>query len=90
MADDRINPLATDPTATPSGVVRALRDSETLSAMIIESALDCIIIMDDRGLITEFNPAAERTFGHARAAVVGRPLAEVIIPPRHRQTHWRG
>src|SRR5713101_5237921 len=39
--------------------------------------------------ITKFNPAAERTFGYPRAAVIGRQMAEVIIPPPLRERHQR-
>ena len=55
-----------------------------------ESSLDCIIMMDHQGKITEFNPAAERTFGYARADVVGRLLSEVIVPPALRESHAAG
>ncbi|MDB5296013.1 MAG: hybrid sensor histidine kinase/response regulator [Phycisphaerales bacterium] len=52
-----------------------------------DTALDCVITMDHSGRVTEFNPAAERTFGYARAAAVGRPLADLIIPPADRAAH---
>jgi PAS domain S-box-containing protein len=68
----------------------ALQASEALKAAILESALDCIITITDESHVVEFNPAAERTFGHAREAVVGQPLAELIIPPEHRQAHHDG
>ena len=68
----------------------AVRHSEAQKAAILDAALDCIITMDDRGLITEFNPAAERTFGYRRADVLGEPLAETIVPPRLRDRHRRG
>jgi PAS domain S-box-containing protein len=55
-----------------------------------ETALDCIIQMDHRGLVTEFNPAAERTFGYARADAVGRPLGDLIVPPHLRAAHEAG
>ena len=35
-------------------------------------------------------PAAEAMFGHARAEVIGRPVGEVIVPPRHRAAHDAG
>ena len=38
----------------------------------------------------EWNPAAERTFGHARAEVIGRSLPELIIPPALREAHRNG
>ena len=59
----------------------AVRRSEARKAAILESALDAIITIDHDGNVIEFNPAAERTFGYAREAVVGRELAELIIPP---------
>jgi PAS domain S-box-containing protein len=46
--------------------------------------------MDRQGRITEFNRAAERTFGYTRAAVLGRPLAELIVPPALRERHRQG
>jgi PAS domain S-box-containing protein len=64
--------------------------SELLKAAILESALDCIIAADHHGCITEFNPAAERTFGYRREDVIGISLAEVIVPPSLREQHRTG
>jgi PAS domain S-box-containing protein len=69
---------------------RALRHSEARKAAILESVLDCIITIDHEGLITEFNPAAERTFGYHRNEVVGRRLADVVIPASLRERHRSG
>jgi PAS domain S-box-containing protein len=68
----------------------ALQSSESRKSAILTSALDAIVDMDGQGRIVEFNPAAERMFGRARADVIGRELAEVIIPPRLRDAHRRG
>jgi len=57
---------------------------------ILRSALDSIISMDEEGRIVEFNLAAEATFGYRREAVLGQPLADVIIPPRLREAHTKG
>ena len=46
--------------------------------------------IDDQGCITEFNPAAERTFGYHRQDVLGQHLADVIIPPSMREQHRHG
>jgi PAS domain S-box-containing protein len=67
-----------------------LKRSEARKSAILDSALDCIVTIDHEGCITEFNPAAERTFGHRRADVLGKRLAEVIIPPSLRERHQRG
>jgi PAS domain S-box-containing protein len=69
---------------------RALARSEDRLRATVEAALDCIISMDTGGRIREFNPAAEQCFGYRRAEALGRPLADLIVPPRLRQAHQRG
>jgi PAS domain S-box-containing protein len=68
----------------------ALRASEARTRAIVESALDCIITIDTEGRLLEFNPAAERTFGYRREDVIGRSMAELIIPPPLRGAHYHG
>jgi PAS domain S-box-containing protein len=67
-----------------------LKRSEAHKAAILDSSLDCIVAMDHEGCITEFNPAAERTFGYDRENVVGKHLADVIVPPSLREKHRAG
>src|SRR5918993_5482522 len=67
-----------------------LRLSEGRKAAILDSALECIVTIDHEGRITEFNPAAERTFGHRRQDVLGVLLSDLIIPPALRERHRRG
>ena len=69
---------------------RDLSESEKKMRSVVEGALDCIIMLDDKSNIVEFNPAAERTFGYVRAEVIGRNLANVIIPPASRKGHMEG
>jgi PAS domain S-box-containing protein len=69
---------------------RELARSEERMRAVVESALDCIISMDAQGCIIEFNPAAERTLGYRREDVIGKSLAEIIIPPRFRAAHEGG
>jgi PAS domain S-box-containing protein len=67
-----------------------LKRSEVRKAAIVDSALDCIVTIDHEGCITEFNPAAERTFGYRRDEVLGKHLADVVIPPSLREKHRQG
>ncbi|MGA3091010.1 MAG: PAS domain S-box protein [Terriglobales bacterium] len=69
---------------------REFKRSEVRKAAILDSALDCIVTMDQEGRITDFNPAAERTFGHRHDEVVGRYVADVIVPPSLREKHRQG
>ncbi|HJV05469.1 MAG TPA: PAS domain S-box protein, partial [Actinomycetota bacterium] len=66
-----------------------LRASEARATAVVQTALDCVVVMDHDGRIVEFNPAAERTFGHRREDIVGRPVAD-LIPERLRQAHFDG
>lgn len=68
----------------------AVRQSEARKAAMLEASLDGIVTMDARGRVVEFNAAAERIFGHVAADVVGREMAEVIIPPSLRERHREG
>jgi PAS domain S-box-containing protein len=64
----------------------ALRESEAMAAGVVESSLDCIVVMDHLGRIVEFNPAAEGTFGYSRQEILGRKVAD-LMPVRYRERH---
>ncbi len=81
--------LRTDITAQKQAQAK-VREAEALKAEIIDSALDCIITMDEEGRIIEFNPAAERTFGYSRDEALGQAVRELIIPEELRQMHDEG
>jgi two-component system NtrC family sensor kinase len=68
----------------------ALQANEAVSTAITASALDCIVAIDDTGIVIEFNPAAEKTFGYRRSEAVGRPIVELIVPPALRRRHIEG
>jgi len=48
---------------------------------ILESSLDPIVTINHEGIITEFNKAAEQTFGHPREKVLGTKPSDVLFPP---------
>jgi PAS domain S-box-containing protein len=57
---------------------RALTQSEARYRQLTEGCLDAIVVADQAGRITLFNPAAERTFGYKAAEVIGRPFVELM------------
>ncbi len=71
-------------------VEHALHDKDARIRMVIESALDAIIVVDDNSVISEWNPEAEAIFGWKSAEVIGLTLMETIIPERYRQAHQQG
>jgi PAS domain S-box-containing protein len=62
---------------------------ETLASAVLGGASDAVIAVDRDGVITFWNPGAERIFGHTADEVVGQSL-DIIIPERQREVHWRG
>ncbi len=76
--------------AERSVVEHALRASEERARLVIESAYDAFIAMDAEGVIIDWNPQAEKTFGFPSSQALGRRLSETIIPKRHRERHRLG
>ena len=68
----------------------AIRRSDARTRAMLDAALDGVVTIDHEGSILEFNPAAERIFGYARDAVMGRQMAELIVPPALREAHSAG
>ncbi len=71
-------------------VQMAVLDEQRRMHAILETALDAVIGMDHHGVITEFNPAAERLFGYGKEAAVGRVVGDLLIPGDLRDQHRRG
>jgi PAS domain S-box-containing protein len=69
---------------------RAMRESEARKTALLNASFDGIVTMDALGRIVEANAATEATFGYAAREMVGRELAELIIPPSLRQRHRQG
>ena len=63
---------------------RALAASEGRKDAVLRASLDCIVIVDHEGLVTEVNPATEETLGWARNDVLGKPFLELAVAAEHR------
>ncbi len=48
---------------------------------------DAVIVMSADGLVREWNPAAEITFGYSRSEAIGSEVAELMIPEPLRAAH---
>jgi PAS domain S-box-containing protein len=71
-------------------IEQSLRASEEQARTVIEMAYDAFIAIDTGGSIIEWNRQAEVTFGWSREEMMGRSLAETIIPAEYRDAHRRG
>ncbi|MBK5294532.1 MAG: PAS domain S-box protein [Acidobacteriia bacterium] len=48
-------------------------------AAIVDSSYDAIVSTDPEGIVTTWNPAAEKMYGHSAREALGRPMS-IIIP----------
>jgi PAS domain S-box-containing protein len=67
----------------------AVIESERRYRQLTEAAQDAIVVADQQGNITLFNPAAERTFGYSSAEILGQPLTR-LMPEEFRDSHSGG
>lgn len=62
----------------------AFKQSEFRKGAILEAAMDCIVTINGRGEIIEFNPAAQQCFGMSRKSVLGQSFFHLFISEESR------
>ncbi|MEL7346991.1 MAG: PAS domain S-box protein [Pseudomonadota bacterium] len=65
---------------------RGIQIDSSLLDLVIQTAPDAIVTIDDRGSILSFSPAAERMFGYAEDELIGENVS-VLMPAPHRAKH---
>lgn len=70
---------------TTAKAEKALQSSETRMRSITNSANDAILMMDQTGAITYWNPAAERIFGYTESEVLGKDLHHLLAPEKYHE-----
>lgn len=58
-----------------------LRDREARLSSILETAVEAIVTMDEKGLIQSINPAAAQIFGYQRGEIIGRNISVIVPAP---------
>jgi diguanylate cyclase (GGDEF)-like protein/PAS domain S-box-containing protein len=76
-------------TGLVSDITERKASEETLRklASIVELSEDAITVINTDGVITSWNPAAERMYGHTRAEAIGRDLSLIVPPERKAEKH---
>lgn len=70
--------------------VAAMRESEARKTAVLDTSLDAIVGLDHKGVVREWNFAAERMFGYRRDQALGDRLEALIIPPATTQKYLPG
>jgi PAS domain S-box-containing protein len=58
--------------------------------LVLETALDAVVVMRDDGTVADWNDQAVTVFGWTHEEAVGRGMADLIIPERYREAHKYG
>lgn len=61
-----------------------------LHADVVGGSLAGLVVMDEAGVVLDANPAVTAMLGWERADLVGRTVAETLVPPAHREAHTGG
>jgi two-component system sensor kinase FixL len=64
----------------------ALQQREALLSSVLDTVPDGLIVIDERGIVQSFSPAAARMFGFSPAEVVGRNV-KILTPSSHTDAH---
>jgi PAS domain S-box-containing protein len=64
--------------------------AETLTELVLDRAHNAVVWLDERGVVTYWNPSAERVFGIPQHEALGHAVADLIIPERFRAAHRAG
>ena len=65
-------------------------DDHAWRTALLESSLDCVIVMDAEGRVVDLNARTEVTLGVVRERVIGERLGDVFVPPDLRARHEAG
>ena len=65
----------------------SLGESEKKFRAITDTALDAVIMINDDGRITLWNPAAEKIFGFSTAEATGKNVHMWLAPPAYRESY---
>jgi PAS domain S-box-containing protein len=77
--------IARDISDVKSAIER-LQESEARARAVLETAVDAIITIDERGTIESLNPAAQKVFGYAESELLGQNV-KVLMPEPYRGEH---
>ncbi len=67
-----------------------LAESEKRLNIIVESAIDAMVMIDSAGNIKLWNRAAEKMFGYSAKEIIGKSILDAMIPTKYREMVAKG
>ena len=63
--------------------IKSLRENEQKFRTVAETAQDAIIVVDSKGMVQYWNPAAQRILGYTQEEAIGQNVHQWIAPGRY-------
>jgi two-component system, LuxR family, sensor kinase FixL len=86
LAGQRTEPSPAEAVVEDKLTEAALRDSAERIRAIVNTAVEGIITIDERGMIQSINPAAEKMFGYSAEEMSGRNIS-ILMPSPYEEEH---
>ncbi|WP_239288760.1 PAS domain S-box protein, partial [Candidatus Nitrotoga sp. 1052] len=67
-----------------ANIAMTVKEEEIRS--VVEHMVDCVITIDEKGIIRSANPVVEKIFGYTRDEVIGQNVS-MLMPEPHRSSH---
>lgn len=81
-----LSQLSNQSEAMSNNISMSFDDVNIQAKTILESSVDSIITIDEKGMILSFNHAAETLFGYLKSEVLGENI-KIIVPSPHKEQH---
>ena len=69
---------------------KKIDEAEGKFRAIAETIMDAVIMIDEKGRVTYWNPASERIFGYYTAEMIGKDVHEILMPEEYRKKFRTG
>jgi len=79
-------PVTSDPSPADPDFFDQLREQEARLRAVVDTAVDAVITINERGVVESLNRAAEAMFGYPAAEVIGNNIA-MLMPAPYRDEH---
>ena len=66
--------------------ISARKSAEEKTRLMVELAINAMILVDARGLLVQVNPQTEKLFGYSQEELLGKPV-EMLVPESFQQKH---
>jgi two-component system, LuxR family, sensor kinase FixL len=76
--------------AKPKPTLHRLTGHRNGLRLLLDTALDAVVVMKSDGVVVDWNDRAVDIFGWSRDEAVGQKMANLIIPERYRRAHGDG